>query len=319
MSLIDNKLHEIKICGKKFNELYGNGKFYVFLNNNFTCESNLNVDPNKEYLFYEESKCHLHFDQYGHKKIASVKIPNDAQVCVELNEFKTNKIILYDILNFEDVDDEFWIKLLQYYDLGIALKYIKNQTYELCISAVKQHGGMLKYVNNKFLTEEICKFAIQQCRCALNYVTTDIKSTIYEFHKITPIENIYEYAVRHDGWSLQYVKKEFITTEKLFELCVLAVSQNGFVLQYVRNTYPNMLTEDLCISAVKQNGFALQYVKKELKTEKICALAVQQNGLVLSIIKIKTQTPLICKLAVQQNSFALNYVRHKLKQIKYVD
>ncbi|MCC0726709.1 DUF4116 domain-containing protein [Clostridioides sp. ZZV14-6045] len=43
---------------------------------------------------------------------------------------------------------------------GLALRYIKNQTEEICMEAVKQDGRALKYVKNQ--TEEICIEAVKE-------------------------------------------------------------------------------------------------------------------------------------------------------------
>ena len=43
---------------------------------------------------------------------------------------------------------------------GLALKYVKNQTDDICIAAVQQNSDALKYVKNQ--TEEICIAAVQQ-------------------------------------------------------------------------------------------------------------------------------------------------------------
>jgi hypothetical protein len=48
----------------------------------------------------------------------------------------------------------------------VALKYVKNQTEEICMFAVKKHWKALQYVRNQ--TEKICMFAIDQDWRALN-------------------------------------------------------------------------------------------------------------------------------------------------------
>jgi len=51
---------------------------------------------------------------------------------------------------------------------GMLLRYVKNQTKEICLKAVKQDGIALQYVKNQ--TEAICIEAIKQHRDALKYV-----------------------------------------------------------------------------------------------------------------------------------------------------
>jgi len=107
-------------------------------------------------------------------------------------------------------------------------------------------------------------------------------------------------AVQQNGWVLQYVK------EKTEEICKLAVQQNGLALQFVKEQ-----TEELCKLAAQQNGWALLLMKEQ--TEEICKLAVQQNGHALQFVKEQTEE--LCKLAVQQNGWALQYVKEQTEEI----
>ena len=79
--------------------------------------------------------------------------------------------------------------------------------------------------------------------------------------------------LRSNGLELQYVKQTF-------DLCIVAVKQNGLALEFVNNQ-----TEEICIAAVINNGFALEFVKHQ--TEDICLVAVKQNGLAYKYINIK--------------------------------
>ena len=53
-----------------------------------------------------------------------------------------------------------------------ALRYINNQTEEICLEAVKEDWDALKYVDNQ--TEEICLEAVKQNWYALQYVDKSI-------------------------------------------------------------------------------------------------------------------------------------------------
>jgi hypothetical protein len=48
------------------------------------------------------------------------------------------------------------------------IRFIKNQTHEICMEAVKQYGYLLRYVKNQ--TYEICMEAIKSNPCAIKYV-----------------------------------------------------------------------------------------------------------------------------------------------------
>ena len=51
---------------------------------------------------------------------------------------------------------------------GDALRYVKDQTHEICLKAVEQNGYALKYVKDQ--THEICLKAVKQNGYALRYV-----------------------------------------------------------------------------------------------------------------------------------------------------
>ena len=124
-------------------------------------------------------------------------------------------------------------------------------------------------------------------------------------------------AVQENGFALQFVKEQTdeicLTIEAKLQsklkaslLSKLAVQQNGIALQYVKEQ-----TEEICKLAVQQDGYALTYVKDQ--TEEICKFAVQQDGYALQYVK--EQTDEICKLAVQKNGPALQYVKEQTEEI----
>jgi len=159
MSLINTKLLNV-LSGYEFNKIYKDKtKFYKFLNddlmhNSFKYELGLNVDVNpftpngscsKGGLYFcKENDCHFYVDVYG-RKLALVEIPDDAKIYIEQNKFKADKIILTDIINFDNVPDDIWINTL-------LLRYVKEelQTNELCILAVINNVSELQYVKEEF-------------------------------------------------------------------------------------------------------------------------------------------------------------------------
>jgi len=85
---------------------------------------------------------------------------------------------------------------------GYALRYVKNQTENICLEAVKENGDALKYVKNQ--TENICLEAVKQDGYALRYVKNQT-------------ENICLEAVKQDGYALRYVNENIFKnmTEEL--------------------------------------------------------------------------------------------------------
>ena len=79
--------------------------------------------------------------------------------------------------------------------------------------------------------------------------------------------------LRSNGLELQHIKQTF-------ELCKVAVRQNGFALEFVVDQ-----TEELCLIAVKQSGYALQFVKEQ--TELVCFTAIDQNKYAIQFVDKK--------------------------------
>jgi hypothetical protein len=121
-----------------------------------------------------------------------------------------------------------------------------------------------------------------------------------EDHPMWRDEKICKLAVQENGYALQYVKEQ---TE---EICKQAVQQDGSALLHVKEQ-----TREICKLAVQQDGSALKYVKEQ--TEEMCKLAVQQNGYALQYVEEQTEE--ICKLTVQQNGYALQYVEEQTEEL----
>jgi len=78
------------------------------------------------FFLRDESKCHLYFNQYG-VKIANIEISNDAQIYIEEDKFKADKLIISEIIHFNDANDDFWINM------------IKNNGPSLCLTKGREH------------------------------------------------------------------------------------------------------------------------------------------------------------------------------------
>lgn len=276
-----------KRFNKYYNSLYKDAIFYKFLNNNlkhyeFEYKLGLNIDskqfnPSGEcsiggLYFCDEASCYHHFDTYG-TKLALIEIPNDARVYVEENKFKADKIFITKIIDFRDVDNDFWINII--HKNGYAIKYVKKQTPEICTLAVQQNGFALRFVQNQ------------------------TASSLLE---------IYIQAVQQNGYSIIHIREAASLIP--YEICYQAVKQNGLVLQFVKNRSileSKSLSKEIHTTAVQQNGLALQYVPFAYRTKKICDLAVKQNGLALQFVIDKYKTEELCSLAIQQNVKASKY------------
>ena len=258
--------------GIEFNKIYKDIKLYKFMNDNliqhnFKYELGLNIDniqfnPNRftkgGLNFCDEQSCHLYFDWYG-KTLALIEIPDDARIFVEEGKFKADKLIIKEILNFDNIDDEFWIKIVS--KNTDALKYVKHQYPELCIAAIEKNYHSFKHVKNQYLTQELCTLAVSKNCQMLEYIKEEFKT-----------DDLCLLAVNCCSSSLQFINNP---SE---DLCFLAVSKHGYALQYVKTQTPL-----ICNLAVKTHGMALRFVKNQ--TYEICASAVQQNKFALKFVK----------------------------------
>lgn len=101
---------------------------------------------------------------------------------------------------------------------GYALKYIKNQTRELCWKAVKNNGKAYQYVNKEFKCDELCKIAISEYPEMIQYY----KGNNLEY---------YVSAVSLDGSVLRFIDVIYQTTQ----VCTLAVKKDKENVKFIKN------------------------------------------------------------------------------------
>lgn len=97
---------------------------------------------------------------------------------------------------------------------GMVLAYVRQQTAAICMAAVRQNGIAVKYVKEQ--TPEVCIAAVQNTACALGYVREQTPEICFE-------------AVVADPEALRYVRKQ---TQRL---CMIAVQEDYSVLSAIRD------------------------------------------------------------------------------------
>lgn len=85
-------------------------------------------------------------------------------------------------------------------------------------------------------------------------------------------------------------------------VCLAAVSQSGWAIQYVKNTLPSM---DVQLAAVKQNGWSIGCIKNP--SEEVQLAAVSQDG--NSIQHIKSPSIAVCMAALKNDFFAISRIK----------
>ena len=188
--------------------------FCKYLDNDFQYNIGINED-NASFKYSRKSfkSGGLHFTTVDnlHKftpiqiNIAIIKLCEDALFYIDStsNGFKTNKFNIIKIVQLDEIckivanRNCFESEYLEHINhqtiksCGICLKYVKNQTDEICKLAVRQDGTALQYVKEQ--TNEICELAIKQDPFALIYVKN-------------PTINTFLLAAKHCGCALHDLK-----------------------------------------------------------------------------------------------------------------
>jgi hypothetical protein len=284
------------ILGKEFSTTFSDKQFVKLTNeseihNGFEFKTGLNIDTQ---LFYPKTNYiggGIYFCDINDIAIwqgsgwnmahycRNVILPDDAQIFIEYDEinkcdkYKTNKLILGEkqlIRTLNVWNDEAYC--LNAINKNMAsFIYIKNQTSQICMVAVKHCPEVIQLINNQ--TSELCFEAIKQNPYLLKYVD---KQT-YDLQLL---------AVKNGGLSLEHVnfirdpQKYKVSKDKYNEICLTAIKQNSCALEYVLNP-----TNEMYLAAVKQNGLSIRFIKNKLSmTSEICLEAVKQNSNALGYI-----------------------------------
>jgi ferritin-like protein len=138
------------------------------------------------------------------------------------------------------------------------------KTPEVCLAAVKNYKGTIKYIPSEKQTLEICKMVVED-----KYHAKFICPKKFEEY----FPKNYVKLVETDKCKFCGVPEKFQTQE----VCLAAVKQNGVSIEYVPE---KIITKKLCLVAAKQNGYAIRYIPSKFQTEEICLAANKTQMLV---------------------------------------
>ena len=224
--------------GQSFNAKY-QGKIFIKLtnvsenHNGYQFRTGLNIDslkfnPSGEcqpggiyFCLLEDLSLWLNYGGQQMFYVRFVTIASDAQVWIEINKFKADRLILSDRVKIGDLkvweDNDYCLAAVQ--RKGLSLCYVKEQTPEICLAAVEEDECALQYVKEQ--TPEICLAAVEQDAYTLRYVKEQ-----------TP--EICWVAVQQDVDTLQYAKAQTP------EICLAAVQQNYEAFSFVIKKTPEI-------------------------------------------------------------------------------
>jgi hypothetical protein len=243
--------------------------------------------------------------QYKHRKI----FLNDHKFKIFIKfDYKTKMNLLYN----KKVLNEF---------IEIFNNYEKNQIKNLIEFNNKINDQKVldnEIINDqtfqylKLIKEYFIKHNVERFKLVINflYQTYIVKNN--EFLFFFPEEYMTDEIIKLHSTALEYVPKNKIT----FEICEIAVKENGLALQYVPiDKFTNVEYSRICELALKQEGIALQYASidnLEYNYQYICTIAIVQNGHGLKYVipdKMTNKEYLhICKYSVEENGMALKHV-----------
>ncbi len=184
---------------------------------------------------------------------------------------------------------------------SLSLKGVREQTPELCLSAVKENGLNLKYVFVQ--TEEICMAAILQNPRATVYLEKYFQDLIidlidqrpdYIWHVSKPTIEICE-AIIMKGAPLHSIPAKMRTTKIILQ----SLKRDGLGLRDVTDQ-----TLEMCQVAIDNDPYSIQFVKEQ--TPELCWQAIKKSP--LSIKFITSPTEEMWKWAITENLHTIRYL-----------
>uniref|UniRef100_A0A6C0EBP8 DUF4116 domain-containing protein n=1 Tax=viral metagenome TaxID=1070528 RepID=A0A6C0EBP8_9ZZZZ len=140
------------------------------------------------------------------------------------------------------------------------LKYVENQTEEICMIAVRQNIKSFLYVKEQ--TDTICEYVLKKDPWYIKH----IKNQKYHLCKL---------AVETNPCVICHVENQ---TD---ELCKLAVNSYGCVINFIKNK-----TEELCKLAIKRSCDAIFHIPIDLITCSLYKYALENKSMRLDVNKI---------------------------------
>lgn len=160
------------------------------------------------------------------------------------------------------------------------LRFINNQTEEVCKEAIKKQPGAISHAKNQ--TDSICELLFKEKGHGLYLSLVQIQTprvcraaVVSQYQAMELIEDqneeICKFAVKHDIRAYRYIREP---SEKLniylvksgkpleeiidqtFKVCKAAIQRDPFQLDQVRNQTP-----DICLIGLKVNPKVFQFVR----------------------------------------------------------
>ena len=149
---------------------------------------------------------------------------------------------------------------------GPTIEFVEDRfiTYELCKRAIERHSGSLSCIKRHLLSPkeyyDLCLQTVKSNGFSMKFVPSDVHT-----------QELCDAAIQSSCWAITHCLDKFKTPQN----CLQSVSKNGQTLEYVPTQY---ITQEMCLIAVKTRYPCLNLIPKEFITQEVCDEAVKANG-----------------------------------------
>lgn len=274
----------------------------------FICSINLTYVPTYDIMVLSNKGNHK-------KKKGKFDMITKRETALRAIENGKSKIAQWDENLLEDPTLTFEAIKLDYKDIVcVPEKYL---TDEMCMFAVKQDGRILRYIPKKFRTKELYEEATKSAGEALHYIPDKLITEEMSKNAIKTCgdamnavpekfrtDELWLEAAEHGiGWMIKFLP-EHLRTEEVYTTAV-RTSDFAVAFLYIPKEH---FTENMCREAVKKNGLMIMHVPEEFVSDELYEIAVTQNGNALAYIPKEKRTKKLCVKAVINTDGAINYV-----------
>lgn len=164
-----------------------------------------------------------------------------------------------------------------------SLRFVYEQTEEICMEYVKVSGKSLCYVENQ--TEEMAWLSVLKDWDNIEYVKNQPESMCWM-------------AIEADPDNLCYINN------RTAEMNLLAVRKKGTAIAWLSDKEK---TPEICRIAVEQDGRNIRFVPREKRTVELNLLAVQNTWKALAFLEYDEQDMGLVYTALKQSLDAIEY------------
>jgi len=266
-------------------------------------------------------------------EIALIKFPTE-KICNKLINKYGDIILRHGTNYFTNLDENIAIEYVDKYPY--LIKFITNQTPEMCKKAIKYNSFTIKDVKNQTL--DICKYALLRNSAAISniknvtpelliyamnlnkYSWQSLEKITYELYvcllDFDPVDfsALYHKKYTEDIW--ENITIHDINRNKTITHIMIKVNNNrtSKLLIELRNSICNIkkehLTYDLCKMAIENNAKDILYVPDSLMTEELCKFAID-NGATLNEIDEYFHTLEFCVYCLKKDIKNIIHIKNK--------